>query len=45
MVSDREIEELRSECLEALSMAGKPETSSSSSSESADEAWRSKTRN
>ena len=44
MVSDREIEELRSECLEALSMAGKPETSSSSSSESADEARRSKTR-
>ena len=44
MVSDREIEELQSECLEALSMAEKPETSSSSSSGSADEARRSKTR-
>ena len=44
MVSDREIEELQSECLEALSMAGKTETSSSGSGESADEARRSKTR-
>ena len=44
MVSDREIKELRSECLEALSMAEKPETSSSSSSGSADEAQRNKMR-
>ena len=43
MVSDIELEELRSECVEALSMAGKP-SSSSSSSESDDEHLRNKTK-
>ena len=43
MVSDIELDELRSECVESLSMAGKP-SSTSSSSESDDEHLRNKMR-